>query len=96
MLRQSYIEEMYFQCGLDLISLMKCKAENFCLNLLKCHCISESVNHPGVTFAQFLTGPLVVLNTIPKSFVTFREMIPSFVIQTVHVLPSCSFAWNIT
>lgn len=96
MLRQSYIEEIYFQCGLDSISLMKCKAESFCLNLLKCRRISESVNHPGVTFAQFLTGLLVVPNTISKSFVTFREMIPSFVIQTVPVIPSCSFAWNIT
>ena len=92
----SYIEEMYFRCGLDLISLMKSKAENFCLNLLKCHCISESVNHPGVTFAQFFTGLLVFFNTISKSFVKFREIIPSFVIQTVHVIPSFSFAWNIT
>lgn len=54
------------------------------------------MNHLLVTFTQFFIGLLVSFISISKSFLKVRESISQFLIQTVNVVPSFSFAFHVT
>lgn len=54
------------------------------------------MNHLLVTFTQFFVGLLDSFISISKSFFKGRKRIPSFFILAVNVVPSFSFAFDVT